>query len=479
MQFRTQDQLQQAKWAEKYLSVGNGRQYCGDNSPFPLQEYFRNKLLGKNVKMLEVNAGSALVDSFVADTMTDMTVVVDGGAEQEVWDWWNAIDYPLKLEEAMRNYFSAGYGLQMPVFNGGVFVSNIDPSRWYPELPLFDWQSVTEGRTITPYYEVENGKKQWYAFVETHSIGRIEYQLLKLESRDALEGDPVGLGTLKRFRGLDTSADTQLETFHVIQVDRQKSSETLLGQSLLAPVWDLLQEVTETQTQIRHERIKHLRAKLYASRKSLNRAQNVNPAFNSEKPLSSKNQEFDAGANYDMNQEILFVEEGGTVPGYVQRDLESITKGMELIDKLLSQIAFTVGAPKSIFNLDQRGGDIKVDTEKRKDRKYVRQVLQAQRRASSMAVQVIQTWWRWTKGGEPPEINVTFANPFDMTKEEVTALMREQNPDAKFVSQKEAVKQIWPEKTPEEREEMLNELKDEEPEPVSNARLNQPIPVTL
>jgi hypothetical protein len=486
--FRTQDQLNQAKWAERFLSVSNGRQYGGDNSPFPLHEYFRNKLLGKDVKMLEVNAGATIVDSFVADTMTDMTIVVgdagspDKGAEQAIWDWWNGIDYPIKLEEAMKNYFGAGFGLQMPVFNDGkVYVSNVDPSRWYPTLPVFDWQPVEEGKVITPFYEVEGGKKQWYAFVEEHAVGKIAYRLLKLESKYALEGEDVGLGSLPRFKGIEESADTRLETFDVVQVDRAKSSETLMGQSILCNVWDLLQEVSEAQTQIRHERIKHLKAKIYGSRRSFQKAQNVLPDPNvvgSKQPLSSKQLAQPEGSYVDMNQEILFVEDG-IVPGYLQRDLESITKGLELIDDCLAKIAFTVGCPKSIFNIDEKAGNLKVDTEKRKDRKYVRQVLLAQRRASSLAVQMIQTWWLWTKGAKAPPINVLFASPFDLTREERVALMREMNETADFVSRKEAIKQIWTDKTPEERDELEKEIDAEQPDVPPTSQLSKPPAVQL
>lgn len=483
--FRTEDQLNQAKWAEKFLNVASGKQYTSENSPFPLHEYFRNKLLGSQIKMLEVNAGATVVDTFVADTMTDMTIVVGDGKEsdkkivQQITEWMNGIDYPIKLEEAMKNYYGAGFGLQQPIFRDDqVFISNVDPSRYYPTMQVFDWQSVNQAKIITPFYELTDRKqKQWYAFVEEHTVGRIEYKLFKLKDRDALEGSPVGLESTERTKGLKPVAKTELETFDIIQVDRTKSSETLMGQSILCNVWDLLQEVTETQTQLRHERIKHLKAKMYGSGRTFQPADTIGKPTTWAAKVGETAEP--NGKVYDMNQEILIIPEGSNPPGYVQRDLESLTKGIAHIEDCLSKIAFTVGAPESIFNLDQRG-DIKVDTEKRKDRKYVRQILQAQKRASSLAVQMIETWWRWTNpGAEVPVINVAFANPFDLSAEEITDLMRKQNPDALFVSGKEARKQIWPNKTPDELEQMEKDIEDEAPNEPTISQLSKPPVVEL
>lgn len=491
MDFRTPEQLHQAKWAEKYLSVAKGTQYTGgSDSPFPLHEYFRNKLLGKQVKMLELNAGATLVDTFVSDTMTDMTINVGtpdekmDGAEQEIWDWFNEIDYLALLEEAIRNYYAAGYGLQQPIFYDGVItMANVSPGTWYPDLPVFSWQPIEAGKVITPFYEIENTKKQWYAFVETHEPGGVDYRLLQLETKDALEGKEVGLGHIARFKGIAKSIDTQLDYLDIFQVDRQKDSGTLLGQSLLAKVWDMLQEISETKTQIRHERIKHLKAKMYVPRGSLQRAENVNPdpsTVSSKGQLNSKQIQKAEGSYFDMNQEIFPIPEGSTtVPGYITRDLQAIKLGAEHIQTTLGEIAATVGAPKSIFNIDEVA-DAHVDTEKRKHRRYVRQIVTGQARAAYLAKRAAETYWRWSHNGDdPPEITITLKDPFEMTREEVVNLMREMNATADFTSRKEAVRQIWTDKTPDEQDTLLQEIDEEQPSVPPTSQLSKPPVVQL
>lgn len=479
--FRTKDELNRARWAERYLSVAEAKQYVvdargsADNSPFPIHPYFRNKLLGPQVRMLELNAGHALVEHMVADTLTDLSIEIgdekegEDAKEQEVREWVDSIDYMSRLEEAVRDLYAAGYGAQQPIRleDGEVRVGNVEPSTWYPVIPTFTYEDVTEGRIICVFDEGKDGTHDWYAFVEVHEVGAIDYKLFKLESQYTLEGKEVELATIERFKGLE-GTDTGLDVLGVFTMNRKKSSRMLLGQSVLAPIWDVLQEVSQVQTHIRHEIIKHSKAKLYGSIRSFQRAENVHDEEVST-PKNSKQQVRGAGPFFDTNQEIFPVPEGSQPPGYILRDLQFIEKGSAEIDKLLSRAAGIVGAPKSVFNLEDSPGNVKVETEKRKDRRYVRQILQGQRQAEKLVRNVLTAWWTWTNGGKPPAIAVRLANPFDLTREEVAVLMRGMNPHALFVSQKEAVKQIWAEKKPEEREELLQEIEDEQ-------RLSEPPP---
>jgi hypothetical protein len=251
-----------------------------------------------------------------------------------------------------------------------------------------------------------------------------------------------------------------------------------LGRSVLQPIWGILQEVSQIQTHIRQEFIKHGRAKMYGTSEMFSKANQVHDDLSrlatqkNSKELSQATATM--GRFMDLTQDIFLLPPGTTMPpGYIQRDLQLIEKGSVEIDKLLSRAASIVGCPRSIFNLDDKG-DIHVDTEKRKDRRYVRRILQAQRKAAKITRQMLETWWTWKGGGEVPNITVTFASPFEMSKEEVVGLMREMNPGAEFVSQQEAVKQIWTEKKPEEIEVMLKDIEEENQlkEPPPNSALN-------
>jgi hypothetical protein len=483
--FRTKEELDRAKWADKYLSVAEGKQYVVDargsseHSPFPIHPYFRNKLLGSAVRMLEVNAGQALIEHMVADTLTDMSIEIgdeeegEDADEQEIREWMDSIEYHDKLEEAVRDMYSAGYGAQQPIRDedGMVYVGNVEPSTWYPTIPTFTWQPVTEGKTICVFDEGKDGVQDWYAFVEKHAPGTIDYQLIKLENQWSLDGNVVPLTKLERFAGLE-AGETKLDELAVFTINRKKTSRMLLGQSALAPIWDILQEVSQLQTHIRHEVIKHSKAKLFGPIKAFQRAENVHEEAISS-TQNSKQVATQRGAFFDLNQEIFPVPPGEQPPGYILRDLQFIEKGSAEIDKLLSRAAGIVGCPKSVFNLEDNAGNTHVETEKRKDRRYVRQILQGQRQAEKLVRNTIRARWKWTSKEEKP-VTVKLANPFDMTQEEVTALMREMNPGAHFVSQKRAVKEIWKGMKPTERDELLDEIEEEQQltEPPPGSALN-------
>lgn len=489
-QFRTKQELDRAKSAQKFQSVAEGTQYTsGKDSPFPIHQYFQNKLLGRQVKMIEVNAGAALVENMVADTITDMKISFGNpdedmsDLEQEAMEWLDEIDYSSTLEEAARDYYGVGYAVQQPFRydNSKITITSLDPSTWYPALPTFTYQDVTDGRIICVWDEGTNGVQDWYALVESHTVGSIEYKLLKLDNADSLEGKEVDLSALKKFSGLKSPVKTELDYLAVFQIDHQKKSAEMFGRSVLSPIWDILQEVSEIQTQIRQERIKHFRAKLYAPIRSLQRAENVNnDVVNTQ--LNSKQLARRDGAFFDMNQEVFPVPEGSTViPGYIQRDLQTITIGSDEIDKLLSRAAAIVGCPKSVFNIEESAGNMKVDTEKRKDRKYTRRILQGQRKLAYLTKLSLQTWYKWAKVGETPQITVGFKSPFELSQEETVNLMREMNPNADFVSQEEAIKSIWPDMKPEDRDAMLQQIKDEQQlaGPPPNSVFKQPPSVSL
>ncbi len=475
MQFRTPEELKRTQWNERCQSVAEGRLYTQDSfSPFPIHEYFKLGLLGKNIRMLEVNAGHALIEHMVADTMTELQIDLGNESLQQEWqEFAEEIEFDSLLEEAARDLYSTGFCVQQPIrtlINGqnGFKIANVDPASWYPVLPTFNWQDISEGRIISVFSEMQKDKEQWFAFIEHHKIGVVENSLLELERQDATGGKPIALSKLAKFAGVQESAKTDLEWLAVFQQNRQKQSRNYMGSSVLMPIWGILQEISEMQTQIRQERIKHFRSKMYVPRESLQRATDVaDDAYsspkNSKQTLRETNQ-----AKFDANQEVFPIPSGSTtVPGFIQWDMQMIVNGSNEIDKLHSRAAAIVGAPRGVFNLDEKG-DIHVDTEKRKDRRYVRKIIQGQRRLANLARYQIQTWCQWKNKEIPKSIGAKFTSPFDLTQEEAVALMREMNPDAKMVSEKEAIKNAWPSKKPKELEALQQEIDDERQSEVSS-----------
>lgn len=469
LEFRTAQELHRVKWAERYTSVGEGVLYSDamldGKTPFPIHEYLKLGLLGKNVRMVEVNAGAALVDQMVADTMTQMNVMVGDkevdAQEKEILEWWKEIDFDSIMEEACRDLFRTGYTAQNVIRdiekNENTFtVTNIDPASWYPTLPTFTHQKITTGRVIFVFSDGDT-PDNWYAFVEEHSPGYVEHKLLGIDGPDALEGKDIGLKKLEEFSGLNPKVTTGLEFIPIIQVNRRKSSRKFFGESILTPIWDILQEVSEIQTQIRSERIKHFRARLAAAVESMQRATRLDEDTAQHSKARARSIE---QAIFDMNQEVLPVPAGAQMPQYIQRDLQTITVGSQEINNLLSRAASIVGAPRSVFNLDERGA-IHVETEKKKDRRYTRHIFRAQQRIEQLAKRSTEIYWQW-KHGEPLEqLTITLSPPFQMSMEEKVAVMREMNSRATFVSQRHAIKELWPDMSQEERAAMEEDIASE------------------
>jgi hypothetical protein len=216
-----------------------------------------------------------------------------------------------------------------------------------------------------------------------------------------------------------------------------------------------------------------MRAKLAAPVQSLQRASRVDDAEPNTHSKARGN--YEQQAVFDMNQEVFPVPVGAQMPAYITRDLQSIVIGSQEIDKLLSRAAAIVGAPRSLFNLDEKG-TVHVETEKRKDRRYMKHIERAQRKMEALTEKILQRYWLWSGRGDLTDIQVKLSSPFEMTIEERVKVMREMNPSASFVSQRHAVKEIWGELTPDEREEMLTEIDNETPK---SSLLSDPVEISL
>lgn len=488
-QFRTGEELARAQWAEKYVSVAEGKLYTPESSPFPVHEYFKLGLLGKNIRMLEVNAGYALVEHMVADTLTNMTITVGSDAtdaeEQKIHDWFDAIDFEAKLEEAMRYFYGVGHGEQqvhrtIEGQENGFVVSTIDPSSWYPTAPTFVHESVKEGRIISVFQQGTEANKRWYAFVEHHRNGEVEHKLYRLDRPQDLDGVEVPLSTLSQFSNLQDIVKTDLARMPIVQIDRAKPSRNIVGTSVLQPIWGILQEVSEIQTQIRQERIKHFRSKMYVPRKALVPIDQDKDSLPSNSKATARNGVRSNMPAFSANQEIFPIETGDQIPGYIQWDMQMIVHGSNEIDKLLSRAASIVGCPRSVFNLDEKG-TVHVDTERRKDRRYVAKILQGQKRAAQLVKKVIETWAEWNGEAIAETVKVSFASPFDLSQDEAVKLMREMNPEATFVSEEEAIKQIWKDKNPEERQALMDSIESDREKNMANIApsLSRPVSVEL
>ncbi|QDT46177.1 hypothetical protein Pan258_01940 [Symmachiella dynata] len=486
VQFRTAEERDRAQWADKFTAVAEGNLYRDKNSPFPIHEYFKLGLLGKEVRMLELNAGAALVDHMVADALTELNISseTEGNAD-EIKDWHKSIFYQDTLEQTARSFFSCGYAAQQvvrdidPDTNENTYtIITLNSKTWYPTVPTFKYQEIREGRVVSIFSENNDGVKSWYAFVERHTKGNVEHELYKLENGNDLEGTKLKIKDLDRFKELEDSVATDLNHIPIFQIDMTRGAGKYFGQSIFAKIWGNLQEISEIKTQMRMERIKHFRSLLAAPAQSLQRAQRVDDG--EALPNNSKQarvEQYEHQATFDLRQEIMAVPPGAQMPQFIQRDLEIITKAMEMIRDCLSEIASVTGCPRSVFNLDEKG-TIHVETEKKKDRKYVQRITQCQKKLEWITEQGAKTYFQWKgdKAGKK-EITAELDSAFEMTLEEKVDLYRKMNSDGKFISQEEAVRNLFPDMTEEERTEMLQKIQDEDKSLAGS--FGDPVPVEL
>ena len=469
VQFRTAEELNRAQWADKYTSVAEGILYKDNNSPFKIHEYFKLGLLGKDIRMLELNAGAALIDQMVADALTEMTISSDNAKDaEEIVDWHKEIFYEDVLEETARSFFANGYAVQQVIRDvnddgskNTFSIITLNSKTWYPTVPAFKYQKIKEGRVISILCEKSDANEQWYAFVEKHTKGNVEHLLFKLDNANALEGASVPLTTLGRFEGLQDSLATDLSEIPLFQIDMTKGAGKYFGQSILAKIWGNLQEISEIKTQMRQERIKHFRSVLAAPTATMQRAQRVDDkdALPNNSKQTRKAQ-YEHQAAFDLNAEIIAIPTGAQMPQFITKDLEIIRTAMDMIKDCLSEIASITGCPRSIFNLDEKG-TIHVTTEKKKDRRYMQRIIQCQRKLEWITEQGAKTYFEWN-GNKDKEITAELDSAFEMTLDEKVDLYRKMNADAKFISEEEAVKRLWTEMDEEDRAVMLAKIKEED-----------------
>lgn len=441
--FRTLQEVEYSKEQERYSQIAEGKPYEGGNPSFPVQEYFQNKLLGKDVRMLDLNAGSALINQLVVDTITNLEIEGD-----DLQEWTEEIELTDILEEAANDLYANGFFVGQFVKDDIETAVNINPGYWYPNLPALTHHRVESGKVIIPLTEYDNQNKPiYYAYVEEHEQKKYTRYLYKLDRPDDTRGNLVNLSTIDRFADLEEEVEVE---FSIFQKNRKRSSRSFRSQSILLPVWEQLQEINEIKTQLRQERIKHFRAKIAAPVESLQRSSKLEEDVRHSKEQAAIEQQ----RVYSMNQEVFPIPVGGQLPAYIQRDLESITKGLEMVDKTLSEICATTGFPRSVFNLDEKG-QIHVATEEKKDARYMRHVLRGQRKIISY----VRFLCEKKKPGFAGEIKMR--NPFDISQSELTEILRKQNPTASFVSTREAVDLLYADRSKEERERIIGEIQDE------------------
>lgn len=104
---------------------------------------------------------------------------------------------------------------------------------------------------------------------------------------------------------------------------------------------------------------------------------------------------------------------------------------------------------------------MKVDTEKRKDRRYVRKILQGQAQMATLREQITEAWWAWSHDGKTIDVTVKYESPFNLTQDELVDLAKKMNPMATLISEEDAVGMVHSDKTPEERKQLLANIQTE------------------
>lgn len=449
MPFRTQQDIDRIRRVQRFQALLHGQPYADtSNATFTIQPYLNLASL-PDVKLLDLNVASAVVSQIVADTLTQMKIEHENA--DEIMTWLEDIMIEETLEDWIGDLINGFAVTQFIKDEENYFIERVNPESWYPTLPAFTHQAINKAKVISVFEEEKDNTKNMYALMQEFTDKELKQQLLKLSTQYDKEMVIVPFETIERFKDLQESIP--LAFFPLTHTSRVKG--TIFSDSLFERVFNNLDEINQLKTQIRLERIKHLKSKLAVQKGSMRKLPaNAKPNEINSKQLQSIMDE----RMYDIKQEVIEIEPGMDMPAYVQRDASIIAQARTLVDKELSDIAFVLGFPRSAFNIDDKG-DIHVDTEKKKDRRYVRQVIRYQKKTAANLRKMVQMWLR--ENGMNEEVTIAFENPFKLTDKEVADLMRTLNSTDSFVSQREAMAQVFPDKTEEQIDEMITDMRQE------------------
>lgn len=458
---RTEEEVSRAVWAEKYLNVAVGDLY--ESGTFPEHGYFRNKALGKEVCMVEMNAGAAIIDQMVSDTITDFKLRSEGN-EEEIAQWMEEVEFDSIMEDAARQFFATGFtAIQLTLSEDGEIIPiTIESTRYFPDVPKLVHMAPREVRVMTPFEREEKNGIVNYLFVETHQPGVILNEVFRVDDENALEGEKVALSKFEDFAEIEEMVATGLDFIPIFQANRRKLGSKFFGESSLRPVWSLLQQASEIQTAMRNEMVKHGAAKFYGNTQNMVKTAQNNPC-GCYAPDCATCSACSNAQRFDMNMEVMNVNPGDPIPGYMTRDLQFLDKGLSQMDELLRKVSAIIGSPSSIFNVEDMSGNTRVETDRRKERKYSKNIMRAQQRMEKLANNLIRSYLLWS-GKEDQEVDLKFDSPFELTQTEKCELVRKLNTTDKLISQKAAIELVFSDRTPEERDEILSELETQQGE---------------
>lgn len=472
--FITKKEKQRASWAREAQSIACGTPY--DDEVFPEHEFLRLASMGEEVKMVDLNVGTAIVRQFSSDAVTDYEVTVENesGIDEEETEEMRKLlkqsDFMATLREAAEQLVGTGYNAFQPIrIDGGneqeYAIVTIDSSKYFPTLPAYTYQEYEEVRVI---YDVRIKTKEAtqkdaaeytnYKIIEVHTIGQIEYKAYEVGDCEDMAGNEISIQSIKGFEGYDDVVKTDLDHIPIIQVDLEKGASKFFGTSIFTGIYEQLKKISEIDTIMRNEIYKHGSSKMAADTSEMPRVAANLCGCGSVGCLecaSCMN-----NAQFDMSSEILPVNAGGIVPQYITKDLKILEIGPDLIDRTLEKIAGIIGAPSSIFNVQDRSGSTRVETDRRKEKRYTRQIYRIQDILEYGVEQSLQTILQWK--GKDATVRFKLEDPFEQTLNEKCELVRKLNPSDKLLSREKALKMLFNEMSQDEIDLLISDISGEE-----------------
>lgn len=447
----TLEELEQSKLFDKYLNIVEGQPNIDpDNAAFPIKKYQKMELLGKDVEVLNVNVATAIVNQYIADTLTELRIT--GANAQEVQDWFDATEAMEYAEEFLTDLIATGIAVPMLIRdieeNDNVYrISNVSPVRWFPDLPAQTHQTIKTARVITRFSRLVGMSRVWYMLIERYDGINVTREVYRLAHRYAREGKKM-----QGMAGLEIEPVVEIGTLPMKHIVKRKSSRSFFSVSFLQQVWELLIEINEIKTQMRQERIKHGKARIALEKRSAMRNRDVS-ATEADSLNSKVKEAVEIVNNYRADQEVFFIEPGGQIPEYIQRDLQIIEKGAGEIKECLHQIAFIVGMSPSTFGLEEKQDLAAVD--KNRQKRYQRNVILLQRKTVGMFRFLLDK--RAEMGGEQSNVEIKLASPFEASMKEKIEMYRIANPTDNFLSVDYIVNDLI--EDDDERDEVLAQIK--------------------
>lgn len=164
-------------------------------------------------------------------------------------------------ESALTQSYDGRAAFELILRDGLAYVEELNPSTVFPQWNHVSIKQAPDKVIIAWEFErtSEHGTVYKYRFIKTHTIGSIDYKVVKLDN----DGKELGAAPLALFdASLPEHEDTELDFIPVYFVDNHKTSRDMRGISDYDDILTMLTELTRVQSQIATQLKKHANAKM-------------------------------------------------------------------------------------------------------------------------------------------------------------------------------------------------------------------------